>query len=249
MLFRLLLTLSLIGAWSLPALGCGGNSTRVFDFKSPISYTTLEMLRNVDFDVATQHVDGGGTWYDSRGRKGTFSSQLSTLDRAVQKCSGCIRSCHYETEVFHRYSIELDDGRREWFKWKKVEFARDDYELVKKSVSEEYPVDMTFVRRADESGSRAIVIADGDYTLTLVEDKIAGIPSRITYIPRSKLHPHRSLERLLDISHIRGIRKELEEILVKKPKELKELKELEEAWKKREEELKELQQKYEKARN
>ena len=190
MLIRLFLSLSLLGAWSLPAFAC---------LRDPLlhpikrTFLTEEMLREIDFDKATQQVSGGGTWYDSKGREGTFSSQLSTLRKNGVGCpnDGTLHGCASRTEL-HRYSIELDDGRSEWVRWGKLKFFSgmlDGAEYFK-SVSEEASVDVTFVRRADEGDSRTITIAYGDYTLVLVEEKIKGVPNLVyTPIPTSNLSP------------------------------------------------------------
>ena len=162
MLFRLLLTVSLFGVWSLPAFGNGGT------WENPLQ------------------VSGGGKWYDNMGRVGIFDSQLSTLYKKVKDCRRGLIGC-YEIGSIRRYSIEIDDGRTEWFAWS------PNVALSCSSSSGSGAVKTVFVgrtRRADPGHAHAITIVDGDYTLTLLEGKIKGVPGSITYgNPRSNLFP------------------------------------------------------------
>ena len=192
MLFRLLLTVSLFGVWSLPAFGCLGPSHKldllgcVYHELVP-SLREFTMLYKADFDKATQQVSGGGTWYDSTGGEGIFSSQLSSLSKKVKECRRGLSGC-YERAGLHRYSIELDDGRSKWFKW----MASPPAVIIVDLSNSSGAIDMKFVRHADEGDSRTITIVDGDYTLTLVEGKIKSVPNSITYgnpHPRSNLRP------------------------------------------------------------
>ena len=176
MMFRLLLAVSLVGGQSLPVLGCLK--------RHPIKRITLPAM--ADFDKAKQKSSGGGTWRDSKGRDGTFTSAISTLSEKVRDCGrgmnmrfGC-----YENAVFRLYVIKLDDGRSEWFKWHEHHFNG-----VVFSASGSGSLAMEFVRTADEDDSRTITIVDGDYTLTLVEEKIKRVPNSITYMPNSNLSP------------------------------------------------------------
>ena len=156
------------------------------DFKRSI----LPTMEN--FDKAKQKSSGGGTWRDSRGRDGTFTSAISTR---IMKARDC-RSSHkftamvgcYENMSFYRYTIELDDGRTEWFSWKSKLFGNP---FASPSSSSGF-INMKFLegtRPADGEQGHAITIVDGDYALTLVEEKIAEVPNSITYIPRSRLQP------------------------------------------------------------
>ena len=77
MLFRLLLTLSLVGAWSLPALGNGDDRPVLDILKKAVNLTIWDnpeyVLSAINFDKL-DNTAGGGTWHDSEGRKGTYVS-------------------------------------------------------------------------------------------------------------------------------------------------------------------------------
>ena len=198
MLFRLLLTvsLSLVGAWSLPALGC---------LKLPLMEDLIRSILPTmeDFDKAKQKSSGGGTWRDSKGRDGTFTSAISTLSEKVRDCGRGMKmrlGC-YENAVFRLYVIKLDDGRSEWFKWHEHHFNG-----VVFSASGSGSLAMEFVRTADEDDSRTITIVDGDYTLTLVEEKIKRVPNSITYNPSSNLSPHRIIRKELEPLELEDIK-------------------------------------------
>ena len=188
MLFRLLLTLSLVGAWSLPALGCLYNPTRpVLDILK-LDVLKLSIWDNPEYVLSAINFDkldntaGGGTWHDSEGRKGTYVSLKSETTRNLNNyCRGRLGDCPNNLAHFHRYIIMLDDGRTAWFKWS--------LSLVPTHpISNSGAVDMKIVR-SDNGQWNTITIVDGDYTLTLVEDKIEGVPNSITY-PTSSLRPY-----------------------------------------------------------
>ena len=177
MLFRLLLTLSLVGAWSLPALGS------VFDTMLPgPSAKLVSMLRAIDFDKS-ESTEGGGTWRDSQGREGNYASLKSVAFKRVKVCPIGRIGCR-SFAAFIRYSIELDDGRTESFKWVSTP-------VISAPTSASGDVEMKFVWKARSKERGTITIVDGSYTLTLVEEKIKGVPNSITYStnPRSNLTP------------------------------------------------------------
>ena len=152
MLFRLLLTLSLVGgAWSLPALGLTEK--------------------------------GGGTWLDSEGREGTYVSRKSAFAVSPRDCVGCIGGGG--TYEVHHFKINLDDGRSESFNWKGE--PNSNQKIIDAS-SDSGAVEMGFVQKAESDEKGTITIVDGDYTLTLVEEKITGVPNSIIY-KRSNLLP------------------------------------------------------------
>ena len=180
MLFRLLLTISLVGAWALPALGCGQRDTIISAHAH-----MFRLLQGALFPRTTSE-RGGGTWYDSEGREGTFVAKIRTRIRKVRECSRGRIGC-YENAAFHHYTIELDDGRTEWFTWSAAPPV-----VIKSSSSSSGAVAMKFVKRtrtANGDQLNKITIVDGDYTLTLVEEKIDRVPNSITYTPRSSLRP------------------------------------------------------------
>lgn len=193
MLFRLLLALSLVGAWSLPALGCIINPSApalegiINPSVLPGKFTGVDMdkmLLTIDFDKLDSQ-EGGGTWHDSEGREGRYVSQKSGTIRRVRDCRGYI-GCYSDSAGFYRYSIELDDGRKEWFKWTSEIIATAYY--VHTAYSDSGLVDAKYVDTTQRGLGNVITIVDGDYTLTLVEERIS-VPNSITYSPRSNLNP------------------------------------------------------------
>ena len=189
MLFRLLLTLSLVGAWSLPALGCLVNPTRKPLVDLDVKPFDLDEKSNVDdmFDELPQKLfperrnkvimaekeTGGGTWSDSKGREGTYTSEKHTRLVKVRDCGkgwGRRIGCS-ENATFHLYVIELDDGRKEWFTWVVTGMIRS----IRFSESRIGIVAMKYAAEREDE----IVITAGDFTLTLVEEEIEGIPNSI----------------------------------------------------------------------
>ena len=220
MLFRLLLTLSLIGAWSLPALGCLYNPSLFNPSRIPLDMERLIPLldkeRGIPLDmfhelpqklfperrnevIENERETGGGTWRDSEGREGTYTSTKHTRIVRVRDCFGGRAIGCSDRETFYLYTIELDDGRKEWFTWTRLPIGATSSRLFTASGNGE--VKMSRARTADGGGEITITVGNntlrGDYTLTLVEDKIAGIPSSITY-PHSTLKGLR-IERVKEV--------------------------------------------------
>ena len=152
MLFRLLLTMSLVGAWSQPAFGA-----------------TLTRVPNT--------IEGGGTWHDSYGDEGTFVSKMRKILGTEEQCwpfSGI--GCHetYETATLFHYTIELDDGRTEWFRWQTSVLGK-----IRHSPSSGSGA-VAMKSNGDPEG--AITIVDGYYTLTLLEEETElPMPNSITF--------------------------------------------------------------------
>ena len=141
------------------------------------------VLSAINFDKL-DNTAGGGTWRDSEGRKGTYVSLKSETTRNLNNyCRGQYGDCPNNLAHFHRYIIMLDDGRTAWFKWS--------LSLVPTHpISNSGAVDMKIVLPDPDNGQwNTITIVDGDYTLTLVEEKIEGVPNSITY-PTNSLRPY-----------------------------------------------------------
>ena len=100
-------------------------------------------------------------------------------------CRGRLGDCPNNLTYFHRYIIMLDDGRTAWFKWSWFKSPL----VTTHQISNSGTVDMEFVLPDPDNGWNTITIVDGDYTLTLVEEKIEGVPNSITY-PTSSLRPY-----------------------------------------------------------
>ena len=189
MMFRLLLAVSLVGAWSLPAFGM------TLDFRN---YEGWDMSKDIK-DITRKR--GGGVWHDSEGREGIFTSLYTTIatrERCVLMGSSCL---DYDYSLLYRYTIRLDDGRTEWFTWCGSNtrlYGIESYTCNRTPPSSSGAVKMEFVERTssdDGNQESTITIVEGTYTLTLVEEKIASVPRSITY-PSSNLYPE---DRLRDI--------------------------------------------------
>lgn len=196
MLLRLLLTLSLLGAWSLPVFGC----------IKPI--TTADLWNYFFIKHSITKTIGGGTWHDSKGNEGTFSSKLyryhhsNHVEHRAEHGLVRVKRVGGPTIYSYIYSIKLDDKRTEKFIWQSYYHYMNKISKTPSlsSSSSEYAMGF-FARATDAKDHQMRITVDGDYTLTIVEEKLDNVllpllPSRITYKPRSSLHPDSNTNRI-----------------------------------------------------